>query len=103
MSAIWISLLQVEALPGTEYAGEEAYVNAVVPAGSAKEAESVFAQALLELGWRLVTAEDLQEFSERCAQYEVDDEIKELARVAASTGMVQFHTFHTWVDEHQLN
>jgi hypothetical protein len=96
-------LLEVEALPGTEDAGEGAFVSAVVPANSAKEAERALELALWHLGWRLVSAESTQEFARRCSDYEVDEDIKQLARVAEQTGTAQFHTFHTWVDEQRVN
>lgn len=97
---IWISLLEVSPLPGSEY--EEwgpAFVNALVAASSAWEAELFFEQSLRDLGWELLNAGETEDFELRRARFEVHAEIRQLADRARATGEVQYDYFHTWRGE----
>lgn len=96
-SKLWISLLKVRALPESDYADfEEAFVNGITLAKSVEEAHISFELALKELGLKLISTEDTEEFKKRVANFEVAAELKELARIAQKTGETQFGTFHTW-------
>lgn len=97
---IWISLLEVEPLPGSEY--EEwgnAYVNGLVLADTRELAEAQFDTVLRAEGWNLLVAEDTEPLEDRTSQGEVSDEIKQLARLVEQTGGVQFDCFRTWESE----
>jgi hypothetical protein len=97
--AVWISLLEVQGGPGSELAGECAYVNSVTVAHSRVEAEEQFRVSARSLGLDVLSFEDTELFEQRCLQFEVDPEVKELAELAWKTGSTQFGTFHAWEDD----
>jgi len=103
MAETWISLVEVCGLPGTEFAGDGAYVSGVVLADSAAEAERLMAVKLLELGWRVVGTEGTEELAKRRTRARVDGQLEELARIAVETQSPQFGDFYSWVNAHPNN
>ncbi|MBC8553902.1 MAG: hypothetical protein H8D23_30190 [Candidatus Brocadiales bacterium] len=96
-SKLWISLLEVEALPENKVKDyKKAYVNGLIMAESAEEAVTLLKDSLNKMGWDLLSSEDTDEYEKRVLEYEVSPEIKEFAQIVYKTGMPQFGTFHSW-------
>jgi hypothetical protein len=99
-SNLWVSLLEVIPIPGMGNEREDipgAFVNGVVPAASAADAEEAFAAALQELGFLMVQAQDTENLQDRrTADRGLSKEIKQLARRARQYGGAQFGSFYTW-------
>src|SRR4051812_33826937 len=98
MSTLWISLLELRALPGTDDEGEQAFTNGIVLANSAQEAEQRLRELASQVGWQVVRAEDTEELSARRAAFQVSDEILSIARLARRNKQGVFGSFYVWGD-----
>ena len=97
---IWISFLEVverAAVVGGKPRG--AFTNGLALAGTSREAEVQLRELVDQLGWRVVQITDTDEFDFRCANYKVDQELKDLAAIAASTRIAQVGSFYTWLND----
>ena len=91
---LWVSLLEVEVLSGRTHSKyTKGFTNGLVMGRSAKEAIAVFERELSNIGYKLIRAEDTEEFEKRCLNVEVDDELRNLASAAEREHIAKFGTF----------
>ncbi|MFQ6034955.1 MAG: tetratricopeptide repeat protein [Sedimentisphaerales bacterium] len=97
---LWIALLEVKAdrhaqlRELTKYKG--AYTNGLVMAKSARAAKQNLKEAVNNMGLRLVSIEDLEEFDRRCLKSKVEPDLKRLATKVRKTSHAQLGAFYTW-------
>jgi hypothetical protein len=91
---IWISLLEIKKLGNTSRMKyKKGFTNGLVLAKSAKEAISSLSKCLFNMGYRVISAEDTEEFDRRRFKFKVNDELKRLASVVERLGTPQFSDF----------
>lgn len=94
---LWTSLIEVKPFRGPEVTRiKGAYTNGLVMSLSARKAESEFRKRLLEMGYKIVSIEDTEEFERRCLKVDVDQDLKRLAIKVRRTHAAQFDHFCTW-------
>jgi hypothetical protein len=99
--SIWIGMVQVLSLPGSEILQgvSGAYVNILTWAANPSEFRERAKELMDYLGLKLVGVEDEEPLSEREARGEIDADI---ARVAAEVKdnprSIRYMTFHTWTE-----
>lgn len=96
MLNIWIVLIEVRGAHGSDYKGNGAYVNALVPAPSAEHVEAILRDELDGLGWDLVCIEETEDFEQRRSSSSVSQELIELFHAVTATGNTGFGTFNAW-------
>lgn len=94
----WIGLIEVVPLEGSEFlqGAAGAFVNVAALANSAEDYRMMVEGALIELELRLVDIEDAEPLSSRLSKWQVEDEIKDMAKTVERVGSVAFGTFDTY-------
>lgn len=93
---VWISLLEIEPLSREDEDCAGAFVNGLVVAKSAADAEALFCEAVKELGWKMIAVEETEEFEARTRSFKVPQDVRRLARLAERQKCAQFGTFFTY-------
>ena len=98
LECVWMTLVEVEAeQENTEFGkGEKAFVNAFVRARNAELAEAKTVQALDRLEFHTISFENTRKWGVGTLGPNRDRALGRLARLAQSTGEVQFSVFHSW-------
>ncbi len=99
MNEVWIGLVSVGALPGSDVLGEDtgAYVNALAMSSSSQNFETVVAEALNDLGLYALDFEDVEVLSGRARRFDVDKSLLDLAEELRGKGGVRFGDFHAYL------
>lgn len=95
---LWIGLVGVGALPGSETLGESAgaYVNVIVRCAGEAQFQASVREALKAMGMFPFEFEDVEPLAARQEGYLLDDEIATVAARVEATGEVGFATFHSF-------
>jgi hypothetical protein len=99
LEEVWIGLAEVIAVTGTDALGKAkgAFVNVVAWANSGEHFHSKVETMATRLDLRLLGLEDVEPFSKRSVEKEVDDQIFQMADTARDNPAdVVFGTFHLW-------
>jgi hypothetical protein len=97
---VWIGMVHV--MPIREGALEnatEAFTNALALVASHAEYEMVVKDSLLPLGFVVIEYEDVEPFASRALNWQVSDEMRNLAAAVKKRKRVLFGSFYTFRDE----
>lgn len=75
---------------------EEAYVNVLALAINKREFINKVKSSLLEIGFDFINIEDVELYTQRIKNFEVDEIIKNLEKRVRETKATQFSSFHTF-------
>src|ERR1035437_1981787 len=94
---IWIGLAHVSNLHNNTLLGNAkgAYVNALALASNPIDFTNKVKESIIDLGFDFIELEDVELFSERIENYEVQENIKILATEAIKSKEVLFGNFHS--------
>jgi len=97
-TSIWIGLAQVSSRPGNGLleGAKGAYVNVLAIANNASDFTDKVKKAVTDLGLDFVLVEDVEPFSERSENYEINESIINLAIEVNETKELRFGSFHTF-------
>lgn len=95
---LWIGLAKVEQRSRNGVLGdaERAYTNVIGNALSKHGFRSSVRQELARLGLHLLRLENAELLADRLTKYEIDSELKDVAKKVAKTNNVGFGTFHAF-------
>jgi hypothetical protein len=97
--AVWIGLAEVNPIPGSTTLGSDkkgACVNVLIFSSDADEFEKQLTEMLDQLGLKLISLEDVEPFSIRTSNHQVDTALIELAAKVNSHNAIEFGNFHTF-------
>lgn len=98
MNNVWIGLVNVVAMPGSDVLGEDAgaYVNALAMSSSSQNFEDLVRDALSDLGLDALEFEDVEVLSGRVERFDVEGSLLDLAEEVRGAGGVRFGDFHAY-------
>src|SRR5262245_21753001 len=98
---VWIGLAHVKECPGNDAleGALGAWVNALAWVQDASRYAVVVREALLELGFELLSTEDEEPLHQRQARSVVAPELLNAAEEVRITGEVRFGTFHSYEEK----
>ena len=101
---LWISLLEVKVLKKNKRIKyKKGFTNGLAIAKSAKEAENCLRNALLDMGYILILAENTEEYEKRILKFIVDDKLKEIASSVRKNKTPKFGIFHMYPTTNRLS
>ncbi len=97
---VWIGLFGVVPKEGYDLldGASGAYVNAVAVSAKPNDFCLRVTAELDEMGFAVEESDDIELITDRLMTHEIDSDLQDLAKDAASTGSVLFGTFHTFED-----
>jgi hypothetical protein len=96
---LWVLLVEVEPLPGGPYehlSKPGAFVNAIVQALTAEDAQEDLTGTLEEMGFRIIEVLETEKYSLRYPRHRWSRGIREMAKRAEETGWPQIGSFYTY-------
>jgi hypothetical protein len=96
---LWIGLAEVVPAPGNNILGSDkkgACINVIAHADAESDFRERVLNALREMGLEMKDLEDVELFRKRASEYQVSQELLDLAQKVEAERNVGFGTFHTF-------